>query len=879
MNNQYKIERNIRPPRFALRFLRWFCPHDLYESIEGDLLEEFENDLKEGGHQKARRRFVWNVIKFFRPGIVFRNKFSSELNEVHMLQNYAKVMFRNLMKRKAYSAINIFGLTVGFTFSMLIGVYVWQEMSVNQNLKDVDRLYIVEQSQDDVGVKFFAPADLVKTMREQYSPAIENYYRFWDRSIKVSKDEKHFIVQSIVGDSTFLQMFGFPVLYGDLNSALSQPYTVVITEKIALQFFNRSDVVGESLILASGTADKKEYIITAVVSALKRNSVSDLVNINAQIFLSLQNWQDFRLPDPQGWMMNMVSYLKVGPGVTQTEAENIMNTTIQKHAPDSVKANFKLKLSGLDNYYLITNNGAAKKMIGIMAAIAGFILVLGIINFVNISIGSAFVRLKEIGVRKVIGGIKRQLVFQFLSESLLLTFAAGFISIILYELLHPMVADLLSTSLLSITELDGAFWKWSIMLLILIGLIAGTYPAFFMSSYKVIDSLKGKIKSTTRVLPLPKILVGLQFLIAICIFIAAIAITEQVAYFLKKDLGYDKSFVLTVSSVPRIWTEEGINQMSAAKQEFLNSPYIVSASLSWEVPNGNAGGDAGIYPDGAAAEKAVLMPVLKTDEDYYKVYGLKVLDGSFFYSARQAFQFNTLVLNEKAQKALGVGVGDKVRIAGADNIAYTVKGIVNDFHFNSLRDQVKPLAIMHTKESNSYRFFSFRTKPGPASETVAAVEKLWRKLFPDDPFDYAFMDEQLERLYKTELQLKKASAVGTVLMFIIMLTGIIGVVSLSVSKRTKEIGIRKVLGASVYNILIMIAREYLVLSLFAFGVAIPLAYYLVNSWLGGFSYRIELTWWMFIMPGLFTMCLTVIIVGWQSLKTALLNPTRTLKYE
>ncbi|WP_276372393.1 ABC transporter permease [Chryseolinea sp. H1M3-3] len=879
MDNQYKIEKNIRPPRFALRFLRWFCPGDLYESIEGDLLEEFENDLRLCSIQKARRRFAWNVIKFFRPEIVFRNKFSSELNEVYMLQNYVKVMFRNLMKRKAYSAINIFGLTIGLTFSMLIGVYVWQEMSVNQNLEDVDRLYIVEQAQDDAGVKFFAPADLVKTMRDQHAPAIENYYRFWDRNIKVSKDDKHFIVQSIIGDSTFVPMFGFPVLYGDINSALSQPYKVVITEKIALQFFNKADVVGESLILSSGTADKKEYIITAVVPALKRNSVSDLVNIDAQIFLSLQNWQDFRLPDPQGWMMNMVSYLKVGPGVTQTEAEDIMNATIQSHAPDSVKANLKLKLSGLDNYYLITNNGAAKKMIGIMAAIAGFILLLAIINFVNISVGSAFVRLKEIGVRKVIGGIKRQLVFQFLSESVLLTLAAGFISIILYELLHPTAEDLLSTSLLSITELDGGFWKWSILLLILIGLIAGGYPAFFMSSYKIIDSLKGRIKSTTRVLPLPKILVGLQFLIAICIFIAAIAITEQVAYFLKKDLGYDKSFVLTVSSVPRIWTEEGINQMSSAKQEFLNSPYVTAASLSWEVPNGNAGGDAGIYPDGSEPAKAVAMPVLKTDEDYYKVYGIKLLEGSFFYSDQESFQLNTLVINEKAQKALGVQVGDKVRITGTDNIVYTIKGIVNDFHFNSLRDQVKPLALMHTKESNFYRFFSFRIKPGSASETVAGIEKLWNKIFPDDPFDYAFMDEQLERLYKTELQLKKASAVGTVLMFIIMLTGIIGVVSLSVSKRTKEIGIRKVLGASVYNILAMISREYLALSLFAFGVAIPLAYYLVSSWLSGFSYRIELSWWMFLMPGLFTMCMTVIIVGWQSLKTALLNPTRTLKYE
>jgi putative ABC transport system permease protein len=863
-----------------LHFLSLFCPVSLYEGIEGDLLEQFELDSESLGLRKAKRRFIWNVIRFLRPGIILRNKFSLQLNQMHMLRNYMKVMLRNMMKRKAYSAINIFGLTAGLTFSMLIGVFVWQELNVNHDLKDVDRLYILEQDQDNTsGVRFFAPAELVKTMREQHPLAIENYYRFWDRNVKVSRDDKHFLIQSIVGDSTLLRMFGFPVLYGDVNSALAQPYSVAITEKVALQFFNRSDVVGESLIISSGAAEKREYIITAVLPALKRNSVSDLVNIDAQIFLSLQNAADFRLPDPKGWDQGMVCYLKVKPHISHSEAEKIMNTTIDKHAPDSIKNTLKMKLAGLDDYYLITSNGAAKKMITIMSGIAGFILLLAVINFINISIGSATVRIKEIGIRKVIGGIRRQLVFQFLTESLLLTFVAGGISFFLYEILRATFEGLFSTTLVSIWHLDVTFWQWSLVLLVLIGILSGIYPAFFMSSYKITESLMGKVKKAMGSLPLPWILVTLQYLVAICIFICAIAITEQVTYFLKKDLGYDKSFVLTVFSVPRIWTEEGVSQMNAAKKEFLNSPYVESASLSWEVPNGNAGGNAAIYKDGSGEDKAVLMPLLKTDEDYDDVYGLKLTEGRFFFSDTETWQPNTLVINESARKALGVNVGDRVRMQGAGNTVFTIRGIINDFHFNSLREEVEPIALLHTKELNFYRFFSFRLTPGNLSESVAETHRIWKRVFPEDPFEYAFMDEQLTRLYKTELQLKKASAVATILMLIIVLTGIIGVVSLSVSRRTKEIGIRKVLGATISNILLMISKEYIALAALAFAISIPLAYYFVSHWLEGFSYRIEIHWWMFALPGVFTMVITLFIVGWQSLKTALLNPTKTLKYE
>jgi putative ABC transport system permease protein len=864
----------------ARKVLQWFCPEELFESVEGDLLEQFDMDVNHVGVRKAKWKFVWNVIRFFRPGIVLRSKFSIELNQLYMLKNYMKVMLRSLVKRKAYAAINIFGLTIGLTFSMLIGVFVWQELQVNKQLKDVDRLYIIEQEQTSTkAADFMAPAELAKTMIDQYPSTVSDYYRFWDRNVKISKDDKHFIIQSIVGDSTLFSMFGFPVLYGDITSALDKPYSMVITEKVALQYFNRVDVVGESLMLSSGTEDKREFIVTAVVPKLERNSVSDLVGIDAQIFLSFQNWADFRLPEPKGWGQTMVSYLKLAPGISSAEVEKLMGEMISKHAPNEIKHNLKLKLAGLDDYYLLTNNGASKKMVAILSGVAAFILILAIINFVNISIGSATVRLKEIGVRKVIGGLRKHLVFQFLLESIILTFVAGIVAVIFYELFRHTFEGLFSTTLLSVLDLEITFWNWSLALLIVIGIMAGAYPAFFMSSYNAIESLKGKLKSSRAIIPLPKVLVTLQYLVAITIFTCAIAITEQVGYFLKKDLGYDKSFVLTVSSVPRIWSEAGINQMNSAKKMFLNSSVVESATLSWEVPNGNSAGDANIYKDGSEMEKSVSMPLLKTDEEYAKVYGLKLLDGKYFISDGESWQPNILVINEKAQKALNVNVGDKVRMPWAGDTRFTICGIVKDFHFTSLREEVKPLAILHTRELNVFRFFSFRLKPGEVGAAVEEVQAIWKKAFPEDPFIFDFMDQQLERLYRTEIQLKKASTVATVLMLVIVLTGIIGVVSLSVSRRIKEIGIRKVLGASVTSILSLISKEYLRLSIVAFALAVPLAYFFISDWLNGFSYRIQMSWWMFLLPGVTIISITVLVVSWQSLKSALLNPTRTLKYE
>jgi putative ABC transport system permease protein len=883
---------NHIPKHWSFRFLKWFCPNHLYEEIEGDLIQKFNCDLRpsrattlSGGttERRAKRRLLWNVIRFFRPEIVLRNKFSVELNQTYMYKSYFKIMMRNMLKQKFYSAITILGLTVGITFALLIGVFIWGEMQVNTNLKNIDRLYLMEtkyKATEGNQPPFFVPALLGQQAIKQYPTVFEKYYRFRDRNITVSKGDKHFRTQSMIGDSTFFEMFGFPVLHGNAEKALNKPNSIVVTEKIARQYFNKTDVVGETLTLSTEVNGLKDFLITAVIADVqKKNSVSDFMNSDAQIFLPQDSRTDFNVGFQDDWNTGIITYIKLRLGATTDDATARLNKILSKDAPQQVSENKTIELNPLNNYYLLTNHGAVQKLIVSLSVIVLFILLLAVTNFINISIASSFSRLKEVGVRKVIGGVKRQVLVQFLSESLVLAVFSGNLSLLLYEILHGYFGEVLGVSLPDIFQMNFSFWVSMIAGTLVIGLLAGLYPSLYLSATETIESLKGKFNSVKGTIRFSRGLVAFQFLVAVFVFITSLVMSDQISYFMETDLGYDKSHVLIVSSVPRMWNEEGMNKMDAAKREFLTSPKIKSASLSWGSPNFNFDPfSANINLAGQPIDKGILTTMAGADEDYAKVYGLKILDGKFFFDESESFQANRLVLNESAQKALAVKVGDKLKIQFSDK-EFTVSGIVKDFNFESMHERVKPVAFTHNRDFQAFRFFSFKLNPGNLAQSVEAVEKSWKSVFPNDPFVYTFTDERLKISYQTELQLKRASAIASVLILIIVLTGVLGLVSLGVAKRNKEIGIRKVLGASASNILILISREYAVLMVAAFVLGIPISYLFVSQWLSSFAYHIDLNGWMFAVPMLILFCITIIMVCIQSFKTAMADPVKSLKYE
>lgn len=873
---------SVQPPRWALKFLKFICPDHLHEEIEGDLIQKFHRDVKAVGEKRAEKRLMWNSIRFIRPEIILRNKISFKTNHADMIKSYFILSLRNLLKHKFYASINVLCLTVGITFALLIGLFVYSEQQVNKSLREVEQLYLLEsQVKSNPNRDFFSHCPLPSQSVDQYPELFESYYRFFDRNITLSKGDKHFRIQSMVGDASLIPLFGFPVLAGDPQRALDKPNSIVITRKTALQFFDDIDVVGKTLTVSTEQRGKQEYAITAVIeNPDDKNSVSDFMNMDAQVFLSLENARDF-LPffDANSWDRFLISYIKLKPAADRIEAEIALNKIITGISTQFMGEARSYHLAPLSDYYLITNRGAVQKLLWSLTVFVGLIFVLAISNFINISIGRSLSRAKEVGVRKVIGGLRKQIVIQFLLESCMVALLSGLAGILLYELLHGYFGSLLQTTLPSVLHFEPSVWWFLMIGVLVVGLLAGIYPAIFQSLARPVDSLKGKLTSVKGTIRFSRVLIGTQFLITIFIFIAALTVSRQVSFFMEKNLGFNHTQVVVVNSVPRLWNEEGFSKMESAKKEFLQSSGIEAVSLSWGAPDGNfSPGGSKVYKAGTPADQGVVHVVTSGDENFQDVFGLKLLAGNFLGTSSQQPR-NSVIINESAQKALHLQVGDQVVATDFGDSVYTVRGIVADFHFESLHQKVLPMLMMHTRDYRAYRTFNFKVNVSSAREAVEIVEHAWKKSFPDEPFSYQFADEALRSLYLTEMQMQKATSTVTVLMLIIVATGILGLVSLSVSKRTKEIGVRKVLGASLSDILYLISKEYIFLILISFGAAIPLTYYFVSSWLNSFAYRIELHWWMFALPGALILVFTILIVSLQSLRTATINPVKSLKYE
>lgn len=801
-----------------------------------------------------------------------------------MLFSYITIMVRNMASHKAYAGITALGLTVGITFSMLIGMFVWTELQVNQNLKDAERLYLLESEQKVPGSlpAFFVPAPLGERATEKYPHIFDNYYRFRDREITVSKGDKHFRIQSMLGDSTLISMFGFKVVDGHSDAALHRADAIVITEKIARQFFDRTDVVGETLTVSTENNGLQEYQITAVIAdPQSKNSVSDFMNMNAQVFLSHVNRANFNLGGLDDWGAFIITYLKLAPQTTPEMAAEVLNELIRQEGFRDLAGDkaIAITIQPLSNYYLMTNHGAVRNLLVALTVITSFILLLAIVNFVNITIARSFSRLREVGVRKSIGGTRFQVAVQFFSESVMLAFISLILSVMLYQALHGYFGDILTVALPSVTDLSPTAWIAVISGTTVLGLVAGAYPAMYMSAARTTDLMKKKFSSAKSTVQFSRPLIGVQFVVAVFILTVSMIMSRQIEFVLHADPGYDRSGVMIVSSVPRLWNDEGFSKMEAAKNVFLESPLITSVSLSWGAPNFNFSPySAKVNRSHATLDDGPVAVLSAADEDYPSVYGIDIVSGKFFFAEGEPRLPNQVVINESMQQALSLQPGDQINIEFSDNL-FTVAGVVKDFNFESFHRPITPMLFIHTRDFQAFRYFSLALAPGNLHEAVVEVEKLWQTAFPNDPFVYHFADARMETIYKTELQLKKASTVATVLILIIVFTGVTGLVSVSAARRTKEVGIRKTFGASVSDILALFSREYLVILLVSFLVGVPISIQIGYQWLNDFAYRVHIEWWLLALPATFLTLLTLLVVISRSLSVSLSNPVHALRHE
>jgi ABC-type antimicrobial peptide transport system permease subunit len=801
-----------------------------------------------------------------------------------MIRNYFKIAWRNIRKSPVFSSINILGLSAGISFFLLISAYVWNELRVNKNLLHADRQYILQSKWKDpnLGLELTSLGPLAKALKENYPGLVANYFRWDGITSNVSKGDKSFREGLQLIDSTMFSMYGFKLLHGDPATALDGPYSLVITEDKAKKYFGRSDVVGETLSIENYVGSKHDFMITGVMEKPFRNSITFITEENDnQFYISSNNIAYFGRS--MAWNnVYIVGYIELQKGISPGDLEAPMKQLIRDHAPPQFAEALTPYIVSLKDYYLSADNGLIRKMLFAMSAIAFFILLMAIVNFINISISRSSTRMREIGVRKVMGSLKRQLMIQFLAESIILVSFATVIALGIYSVARGVFSSMMGKNIPSLGEFPLYFIVFPLALIFLVGIVAGIYPAFVLSSLKAVESLKGKLTSVKENIWIRKSLVAFQFGTALIVFISAIIISAQTRLFFGTSLGFNKDYIVS-AQLPRNWTPEGVRKAENLRQQFAMMQELSAVTLSYEVPDGNGSGNTSLYRAGADSTTAVTASMMMTDEYYSNTYDIPMAAGEFYSKPGAFTDSSKLVINETQAKALGwkdpaQAVGKQVRFP-ANDFLFTIAGVTKDFHFGSMQKTIQPITFLHVGVTNVYRMLSFKLKPGNIGSSIAALQKKWSALLPGTPFEYTFMDEKLEKIYRSELQLKKASYTASFLSLVIVLLGVIGLIALSIQRRTKEIGIRKVLGSSVKGIIALFLKDFLLVVLIAGMVACPVAYLLMKQWLNDYVYRVDITAVPFVIAMVVLAAVTALLIVIQTIRTAIASPVKSLRTE
>ena len=516
-----------------------------------------------------------------------------------MLKNYFIIAIRHLLRHKQSSILNVSCLIVGITFFLIIGDYIIQQMNVNSEIRNVENQFILKSKwkQEGMGPAKTSLGPLAKTLSEEFPGLVANYYRFDPVATTVSAGDKHFTEDISIGDTTFISMFGFSLLHGNPRQAFPSGQSAVVTETFALKYFGKTDVVNNEITVHTRSdGGKHNFIISAVLKKMSPNSVSSFIvsNTEYQVYLPIENNQYFQGGDKGDNWYNVfiVGMLELKPGITPANLVKPIEQVLLKNQPYYTRDNLTVELDALKDYHLKSNNGAIWNLIATLSLVALLTILLAVVNFINLNIGTSSYRLKEIGLRKVFGSARLQLATQFLTEALLLAVIASFFSLVLYESLIPVFSELLKTRLSPVLQFNRLEILFLLILTFTTGLLSGAYPAFVFSSMKATNSMKGKMDFSDKGAMLRKSLVVVQFAIAIIVFVSSLNISSQVSFLFAKDVGYEKDQVLVISSIPHQNDSSGISKMERIKEQLVNMQGIKSISLSNDIPDGNDGNSA-----------------------------------------------------------------------------------------------------------------------------------------------------------------------------------------------------------------------------------------------------------------------------------------------
>jgi putative ABC transport system permease protein len=786
-----------------------------------------------------------------------------------MIRNYFKIAWRNLQKNKAFSFLNISGLAIGMASAVLILLWVQNEVSFDQFHKNKDFIYEAwnrGKMDDKIQCWENTPQILGLTLKKDY-PEVASMARTVKTWKVTSVGDKKFSTESMIVDPEFLKIFSFRFVQGNGNSALESPNAVVITQKMARRMFGDQDPMNKIL-----RVDTMNYIVSGIMEDLPPNtrfSFDFLVNWN---MVKALGWED------AFWENNFVNtFVLLKPQVNPVVFNNKIRTISQVHSKGVVKEEIFLHPLAQWHLYSRFENGKVSggeiETVRLFMVIAAFILLIACINFMNLSTARSEKRAKEVGIRKVSGAHQSALIMQFLGESLLISAISGILGLMLVQLFLPSF-NLLIGKTLFLPFSNVYFWFYAVLFILFTGMLAGSYPAFFLSSFKPASVLKGKFKNTQSLLTPRRVLVVLQFSFAIVLVISTLVVVQQIKYAQQRDSGYNKTQLLYH------YTTGSINQKYAVmKAELLRSGLVSMVNrTSWPLTQ--------VWSDTWDLAWQGKSPYDKTDFDRFSadenlvgLAGLKLISGRDMDPAKYPTDSTAALLNEAAVKAMNFK-NPLCQLVRDDQKTYHIVGVVKNFILTSPYDPIKPMMIEGAGSQSGFNVMNMKMVAGVNMQSdLNKIEQIFKKYNPDYPFEYHFVDQDYAKKFDDTQRTATLSALFAGLTILISCLGLFGLASFIAVQRTREISVRKVLGASVLSLWKLLSKDFVALVLISLCVAVPAAHYFMSNWLEQFTYRTVLSWWIFASAGLGALAITLITVSFQSIKAALVNPVQSLRSE
>ena len=879
------------PPGWLLSTFRWFCHPDFAEDIEGDLLERFALQVDEVGFKKAKRKFAYEVVRLFRPGLM--RPFNILPNQYHpaMLRSNLKIGFRNLLKNKGYSSIKIGGFAIGVAAFLLIALFVQDEMKYDQHIEKKGQVYRLLNVTTNPEFQFkkwtsFSP-QIGQLLNEDY-PEIETAGRIivrdWflagDAQFRSADDrQNHYETGFAYGDPSMLDILEIPMVYGTHEGALAMPNSIVLSKEKADIYFPGQNPVGKTVILNENK--ERPFTVGGVMEKLTHSHLS------FDFLITLVN-EEFWEGEQASWCcQNYDAYLRVRPGTDIPALEKkllaIKENYILKELIDTknqfaeiVKKHRSFELQPLEDIYLKSagtfdnHQHSDLKTVRLFSAIALFILLLACINFINLFTAKSANRAKEVGVRKVAGSFKADLIRQFLTESTMYSGISVILGAALASLLLPYFNQLSGKSL----AFPIAHWWFVpslILLALLIGLLAGLYPAFYLSSFKPINVLKGHLSRGSKNSKLRSSMVVFQFTTSIILVVCSLVVYNQMQYILNKKLGYDKERLLMIHSAHSLE-----DRTHAFQEELLRLPMVETVTNSNYFPvEGTSRDNNQFWIDGQeTTSKGTGGQAWWIAENYIPSMGINLIDGRNF-NREMAGDSAAAIINQTMAQKLGLNdpVGKKIRNYRSWNIV----GVVEDFHFETMKHGIRPLVFFMGQGRGNV--IAARIQTEDVSEALVAISKKWNEFLPNQPIRYEFMEDSYANMYFDVQRTRNVFTSCAVLAIMIACLGLFGLSTFLAEQRAKEISVRKILGASTGSLFRLLTINYLWLVLISALAGIPVAWYLMKEWLAGYSYRIEVSWWLFALSGLLVAAIALITVSRQALLLSFSNPAKFLKDE